>query len=340
MTFTQIPQQYAPLGGEIRYALTAEEAATFDLRIVDAGSGKVLGAKRFAGATAVSFDAAPILRRAVRFIPARGGTGFHATDGRTVLAFAEAATSSAVPAAAAQDAGEPAAGDAADAPLASALRTFLPRMTPVAAPALLTTMPPTRLIAPGECDELTFFADEACTVTVTAQVGTIATAESYRTLTGGVHVFRLDTRDFPGAETLTVDAGACGTVAYTVVAAVPGSRRLAWRSSAGSIEHYTFPVEQSVTLETVKKRAYGSGGHLVARAATERRSVLVSAYETRAAVEALAEITASPDVWLAGGEEYEAVDIVTGKAVVHRHGAVSCLEIEIRPKHKTGMLWN
>ena len=29
--------------------------------------------------------------------------------------------------------------------------------------------------------------------------------------------------------------------------AVSGGRRLAWRSSAGSIEHYTFPIEKSVT---------------------------------------------------------------------------------------------
>ena len=335
MTFTQIPQQYAPLGGELRYTVTTQEAATLDLHIVDAGSGKAVGAKRFAGATAASFDAAPCLRRAVRFVPTTGGTGFHATDGRTVMALVEAQTLSAdtVP-------GKQIAGTAAENPLTSPLRTFLPRMTAITAPALLTTMPFTRLIACGECDELTLFSDEACTVIVTAQAGTTATARSYRTLTGGVLVFRLDTRDFPGAETLTVDAGACGTIAYTLVTAVPETRRLAWRSSAGSIEHYTFPVERSVTLETAKKRAYGSGGHLVAQAATERRSVLVSAYETREVVEALAEICASPDVWLAAEAGYEAVDTVTDKAVVHRHGAVSCLEIEIRDKRKTGALWN
>lgn len=94
-------------------------------------------------------------------------------------------------------------------------------------------MPLVRLISHGECDELTLFSDEAVTVTVTAQAGTTATAESYRTATGGLHVFRLDTRDFPEAETLAVDAGACGSVAYTVIPAFSGAQRLAWRSSAG-----------------------------------------------------------------------------------------------------------
>lgn len=128
-------------------------------------------------------------------------------------------------------------------------------------------MPSVRTISPGESDELTLLCDEACTITVTAQAGDSATAESYRTKSGGVLVFRLDTRDFPDAETLTVDAGKCGSVSYTVVPAVSGGRRLAWRSSAGSIEHYTFPIEKSVTAETVKNRAYGTDGHLTAAAA-------------------------------------------------------------------------
>ena len=155
-----------------------------------------------------------------------------------------------------------------------------------------------------------------------------------------MHVFRLDTRDFPEAETLTVDAGACGAVAYTVISAPTGARRLAWRSSAGGIEHYTFPVEKSESVETIRQRAYGAEGHLVARTRAERRTVLVSAYEPRATLEGLSEVLSSPDVWLAEDDGYTAVDVVTEKRVLHRHGAVTCLEIEIRPKRKTGMPWN
>ena len=177
-------------------------------------------------------------------------------------------------------------------------------------------------------------------MTVTAQSGTTTTAESYRTATGGLHVFRLDTRDFPEAETLAVDAGACGSVAYTVIPAFSGARRLAWRSSAGGIEHYTFPVEKSESVETIRQRAYGAEGHLVARTRAERRTVLVSAYEPRATLEGLSEVLTSPDVWLAEDDGYTAVDVVTEKSVLHRHAAVTCLEIEIRPKRKTGMPWN
>ena len=101
MQFTQIPQQYAPLGGELRYAVEQEAAGNIDIHIVDAaadGTGvnripesgpdadgaavsagdgtALLGAKRFAATAAAAFDIAPYLRRRVRFVPATGGTGF------------------------------------------------------------------------------------------------------------------------------------------------------------------------------------------------------------------------------------------------------------------------
>ena len=143
MTFTQIPPEYAPLGGELRYTVTTPETATLDLRIADAGNGTLIGAKRFAGITSASFDAAPYLRRAVAFVPTTGSTGFHMADGRSVAAYIEAQTAQA-------------AGTAPS--VHSPLRTFLPCRTNVTAPALLTSMPLVRLISHGECDELTLFS--------------------------------------------------------------------------------------------------------------------------------------------------------------------------------------
>lgn len=118
MLFTRIPQQYAPLGGELRYAVSQETAGNIDIRIDDAaarpaegigaavspgganeagtagqtGDGSaLLGAKRFAAVTEAGFDIAPYLRRCVQFVPATGGTGFHPAAGRTVTVHVEAA---------------------------------------------------------------------------------------------------------------------------------------------------------------------------------------------------------------------------------------------------------
>lgn len=322
VTFTQIPEHYTPLGGEAVYAFENDTAQTVDIRIIRATDDSLLGAKRFASVTGAAFDAAPCLRRAVRFAPAVGGTGVYNAARRQVMATVEAFAE--------------ATATTATAPT----RIFLPCRTPVQAPAMLTTMPVSRLIAPGECDELTLLFEEASTVTVTAQTGNDLTAQSYRVATAGFYLFRLDTRDFPEAETLTVDAGACGITVYTLVAAPRGAVRLAWRSSEGSVEHYTFPIVRTTTVSTTKTRAYGPDGYLAAAAEQERRQQLVSAYEPQAVLEALSELPASPDVWIADKDRYTPVDVLTEKIPLRRHGTMCCLEMEIRPNRKTRLSWN
>ena len=272
--------------------------------------------------TEAGFDIAPYLRRRVQFVPATGGTGFHPAAGRTVTVHVEAA----------------ATGGAVEA--VSPARTFRPGAEAAEAPCLLTSMPLRRLIPEGACDELTLLTDGPCTVTVTAMAGDTAAAESYRAAEAGLHIFRLDLRDFPDAETLTVDAGACGTVVYTVIPARQEAVRLAWRSRAGSVEHYSFPVLQTEVIRSVRQQAYGPDGRTAATAETDRETVLVSAYEGRQVLEALAELTSAPEVWIADGDSYTPVDIASDEAVVQRHGTLSCLEIAVRPKRKTRTSWN
>ena len=252
MLFTRIPQQYAPLGGELRYAVSQETAGNIDIRIVDAAAGSaagigaavspggadragtrgpvgdgsaLLGAKRFAAVAEAAFDAAPYLRRRLHFTPATGRTGFYPAEGRTVTAVVEA-------------------------------------------------------------------------------------------------------------------AGTCGTVVYSVTPAVQGQVRLAWRSSAGSVEHYTFPIVRTTTVRTERREAEGPQGRVVAAAETDREIVLVSAYETRSMLEPLAELTATAAAWIVTEKRYIPVDIATEEAVVQRRGTLSCLEIAIRPKRKKHAAWN
>ncbi len=214
MLFTRIPQQYAPLGGELRYAVSQETAGNIDIRIVDAAAGSaagigaavspggadragtrgpvgdgsaLLGAKRFAAVAEAAFDAAPYLRRRLHFTPATGRTGFYPAEGRTVTVVVEAVKT-----------------DGETAPAVAPARTFLPGEAP-GTPGLRTSMPLARLIPQGACDELTLLTGGACTVTVTAEAGDTATAESYRVSEAGLHLFRFDTRDFPGAERVTVE---------------------------------------------------------------------------------------------------------------------------------------
>lgn len=362
MQFTRIPTQFAPLGGALTYAVGHDAEATISVRIADAADGRLLAAKRFTAVSEAAFDAAPCLRSALRFTPSTGPTGVYPAAGRsiTVVVEATATMQDAAPAASSATATPrtsptpqtAVSGDAAvcaapdtqaalrsDASAAAPARTFLPMREAVAAPTLLTAFPDVRILPDGACDELTLLTAAAQNVTVIARSGTTTTAQSYTVPGPGLHLFRLDASDFPQAETITVDAGACGTVTYTLVAPPEEGVRLAWRSSAGSVEHYTFPVEASATVEAEKSRAYGPDGHIGA-GGLERRRTLRSAFEARSVLEALAELTATPEAWLVTPAGYEPVDVVSERAVVHRHGTLSCLEIAIRPRRKTPLPWN
>lgn len=322
MQFTQTPQPYAPLGAEVTYAIRNDVAGSIDLRITDTANNTLLGAKRFAAVSAASFDAAPYLRRAVRFFPTTGRTGFYPATNRVVTAVVEAE----------------AVGSGR--PVAAPTRSFLPCIATASAPALLTALPLHRLISAGECDELTLLIASRTVVTVTAQSRGVLSAESYAIAEAGLHLFRLNTCDYPDVEYLTVDAGACGTVEYTLVPLPQGACQLAWRSKAGSIEHYTFPVAVSTTVEAAKKRAYGPDGHTAIMIREEERTVLRSAYETQQMLGVLSELLSSPNVWLVENDGYMPIDVVTEKAAIQQQGTMSCLEIEVRLKHKTQTPWS
>ena len=93
-------------------------------------------------------------------------------------------------------------------------------------------------------------------------------------------------------------------------------------------------------VRSVRQQAYGPDGRTAATAETDRETVLVSAYEGRQVLEALAELTSAPEVWIARDDTYTPVDIASDEAVVQRHGTLSCLEIAVRPKRKTRTSWN
>ncbi len=321
MQFTRIPNSYAPLGGPLTYAVQASSIADIEIRITDASRTRLYGAKRFAATRSAEFDIAPYLRRALRFTPTTGSTGVYDGDSRTLTAIVEASSS-------------------ANSPTpATPSRTFLPSADEVSAPCLFTSMPLVRLIPDGAADELTLMTRAQQPITLTIAYGPHAATENHVIPSGGLHLFRLDTADFPNADQITVDAGPCGKVVYTVVKPVQEAVRLAWRSRSGSIEHYSFPIETTATVEATKRSAYGSDGY-VSSATFECRRTLRSALETREVLEALAELLYTPEVWMVEGAGYTPVDVISDRAAVHNYGTMSTLEITFRPKNRPRQSWN
>lgn len=307
MQFTLVPPDYTPLGGEAVYAFEAAQAATRDFRIVDVADNRLLGTKRFYAAASGRFDIAPYLRDRIVFAPATGPTGFAAAEGRSVTVRVET--------------------DGATAPV----RTFLPGTTAGVAPQLRTSLPRVRLLSPGECEEFTLLTAEPCTATLFVRSGDTTEGITYRDTVGGLRLFRLDTADFPEAETITLSFGESGEVEYRLAERPREAHRLAWVGRLGSVEHYTFPVEKLREAEVQKERIRRRGGYATVGCRREVRTTLVSAFETPGMAEAVAEILAAPAVWLAEDDgSYTPVDVLTDRAVFRRHGALCCLEITIR----------
>ena len=357
MQFTRIPDSYAPLGGPLTYAVEHDACSNLAVRILNGTQTELYGAKRFAEVAAAEFDIAPYLRRQLRFAPVTGETGVYAGAPRIIgtvvkveatgaaSAAAEAAEGSMQPAAewaaesATGSAAEPAVQAAARATATSAYRMFLPSTEPVSAPALLTSMPRVRLIPVGANDELSLLTSGPHRVTLIAEYGPDAIADTFEIPSGGLHIFLLNTSEYWRADKITIDAGTCGKVVYSLVQPMRGSVRLAWRSRAGSLEHYTFPVEATAGVEATKQHAYGPDGY-VGRATGEYRRKLRSALETREVLEGLAELVDTPQVWLVDEGRYVPVEVVSERAVVHNHGTMSWLEVTIRDvKHKEAA-WN
>ncbi|MDE7305274.1 MAG: hypothetical protein K2N04_05100 [Alistipes sp.] len=313
LSFKTTPPDYSPTWRRAECRVASDPAQTIDIALRHTLTGELLGTRRFVNITEAAFDVSPIIRRTIRFAPQPAPTGYVSAVDRKIPVTVTAALT-----------------DDPSQKTRSPTRVYFAGADTPAMLSLLTTMPTERLIAPGEWDEATLLFDLPPKTTVTAQGPAGTVVRTYAPASSGLQLFRLDTSDFPGAERITVEFDTCGKVEYTVVPAVQGARRIAWHTRAGSIEHYTFPIEPTASVETQKTRIRSFEGPEVVSADQEQRLRLRSAYETRTMLEALAEILVAPEVWIVDSSGYRKVDVLSDRAVVHRHGTLSCLEIEIR----------
>ncbi len=318
--FSSYPATYAALGSPLRYSLTAIPTECVDLSI-RTDAGQLLGTKRFVDCSSCTFDIAPILRRVVQFRPQRTATGFLTSSDDRELSVKVVAQSG-------------------DAVITSPVSTILPMAETVALPMLLTTLPLVRPLAPDACDQLSFVAREPVAVTVTATGGGERRQQTFLSPKSGLQLFVLVAADFPAAEQITVQIGTLATVEYEVLPLVEGAVQLAWRSEAGSIEHYTFPRVEQVKLQVDKQRGYNGNRYVTGHIESEERLVLQSAYETKVWMQPLSELLMAREVWMVNAEGYRPVDLLTEEAEIHRYGLMRQLSVTIRSLQKNQRLWS
>lgn len=309
MEIKQLPENYASLRGELIYVLSDTAPRTFEATVIDADSDEPLGAKRFVDTPEARFDAAPYLRRRLSFLPATGPTGFLPAGGRTVQAVIEVGG------------------------VRSPLRTFVPAPEAIVPSRHLTTWEGTRTLAADECDELTFCTAAPCVLRLTAFTDGTPRLTVYSAPKAGYAVFRLRAADFAGAGRLRIEVPEVAQFDYTLDG--PAGCRIAWRSSQGSIEHYTFPVVKEATDEVHQEGTVARDGYRPALVRSTRTLTLLSAYEPLRVRRALAEIVCSPSVWHVENGVYLPVEAVAAASGFRRRGSLENLELQIRHHPRT-----
>lgn len=309
MQFTTIPQDFSSLFGNVIYSIECDVPTSFDAEIIDTQGGLVIGVKHFDNVTRCDINIAPYLRRKIKFTPTVGATGFVKSD---------AIVSAAVK-----------IGN-----LQSPARRFVATNTMLTSATILTTMPSKRCITHGQSDVITIFSPASYTVAVTAYSEHLTECESYNSTGDEVVAFRLNTHDFPDAERIVVSIGNFGELEYAVVPHGQSAQRMAWRSTAGSIESYSFPIEKERKIEVSKKMMEGADGRHDLAIECEELITLLSAYEIAQTIDALSEIVSSPQVWMVDNDGYHPTYIPQRSILITRHGELSFTEIDVLRKIK------
>lgn len=319
MKFTSIPEAYSSFNDPLPYTVDAEGAAG-DIEIVvsDAASGRRLGVKRLCNSAGGTVDIAPIVRGAVRYSLPESVDRCAVVDTGAQVKVAVTANGTAAP-----------------------VRNFIAARVDLGALfTLLEAQSERRTLAADEYDLVSFFSMPDAVAEVLVE--TYGTGYGFMTLTppsGGQRCVAVTPQGFAEVPqrlkvTLKIDGEAVSTIEYTVVGNPPSARRVAWLDAQYAPELYTFPVCSEVTLTASRRRCLTAGGVATVAVERERAMRLVSAFEPRAQLAALAEIIASPCVWEVCGGRCSEADILTDTLMLADAGSPGSIAVTLRPRRR------
>ena len=318
MYFSHLPEALSPLFGRIDCTLTDITAPEVTLRILD-GEGTLLGTKHFVGSNEVSFDIAPYLRSTLRCNPTPTATSLVRSE-RVVSCSLEAVTE-------------------AETILSERL-TFLPAVVD-ATDRLLTTLPTERILDPQGVDHLTIRADAPFNIQVAGYIrGEEVTTKRFSITEAGVYDLTINAADFDRVDELALLFGGRMVADYVVQERSPRAVTLAWLSSVGSIEHYTFPRRVSLESEVERTEGYGAEGYRTACIALQERLTLDTAPESKEVIAALSELLTSPRVWQLTTEGYQPRRVVTKRLSYGDCGSLATLRVTVAANKNEERLWS
>ncbi len=299
--FTTYPSSGESLWNQLIYSYELSSASDVELTLTNSVGGSDSYIKKLYNIDEVSVNAAPLFRYSSMPTPSvRSSNVYAATDGyAAVVATCE---------------GE-----------STTKSIFTLSKQTVDYGNLMTSMPLDRIIAEGESDIIRIFTSpnepvyvEVYAVDSSAELEPELVAQ-YRMIDSheGVLelVFECPEVEREQLEMYIYHSQTYNTLNYTITKPyqIGESIRLAWLSSAGSIEHHTFPIVKSKSLNRDGAYTY----------------TLLSAYAPESYIMAIAEIVSSAMVWIVEDDEYRRIEVESDIAPIRDEGSLCYLELKV-----------
>lgn len=304
------PSNYSPITKPVCFVVECGEEATFEVDIIDDATDRVIGRKQYIATKSASIDIVPYIYRDFAVEPTLSSTSliqnglqrsYHIEIGDIV----------------------------SDSVLLSTNRRE------VALPTLLTQMSHHRTLGRDECDQLLLFVEQGTPINVECVASTgesivldMASSQGVVDIVVAAADFSEDVRSVE----LFITAGSTSfePLTYTLAKHYGEQRRIAWSSSLGTIEQYTFPIIAS-SYRQAERCTYRSieGNSRTATLSWRRVERLVSDYESRTTLCALADIVSGNDAWIVGTEQLQPTMVEDRTLEAHQMGEVGYLQVEI-----------
>lgn len=323
MIFTTTPESGASLYGPLLYAFSDEaEPRDLTVEVIDVTTRTTLFTKQLYNTSSGQIDISPLLQRRLSWNPAATPAGFSSAVDRAPLIQVKVEG-------------------------VSVTRRFYPSQQPVTGEELLlSSMPSSRLLARGEREELLlptgilraeverFTSEGSIVEEFISSYATEPALFGVESEGWEEEVFRAEVRLYA--------ADSSHTLHYTLVDPLPEGVRAAWVGRNGCIEHYTFPIcIKHSELQQVSHGHFASGAQRTLQSQCEEQWQLLSAYEGRARLAALAELGTAPEAWIVTGDGvYIPVVVKAAERTLHRHGSLTALEFTLSTTPKQLTLWS
>ncbi len=300
--FINIPNNYSSMWGELTYEYNCTDESDLLIQIEESNTGESLGVKKFYSSNSAKLNISHILFETL-------------LPNAQNLSYSDSFITSPNYPSITLRCGEQSCES----------RTFSYAREPLFESSVITSMPFERILYKGEYDFINTVAPEGSTVSYQLggvriddaqeeifQVG--STISQGQPLQFAIYADAYSEEYYTAFCEISIDGKCIGRYHYALLGEPSNGYRVAWVSSAGSIEHYTFPI--------VVKDSYNS--------LAQRTTQLRSAYGTAAEVEALAEIISSPVVWRVEGMDYSPLEMLTTEQTLRSEGSLMVTNIEVR----------